>query len=172
MEVTKNHLNKKKLKVLFVCLGNICRSPLAEGIFNKLIRDADLQDNIFCDSAGTSGWHIGEQPDERAIENALTHQLQLDHKARQLSVQDLRDFDYVLAMDAKNHQDISKLDDGTEKFNYKLFHMREFEEEVVDILDVPDPYYGEENGFEEVYQILTRTLGRFLDYLIEEHNFK
>jgi protein-tyrosine phosphatase len=172
MEVTKNHLNRRKIKVLFVCLGNICRSPLAEGIFLKLVRDANLEDNIFCDSAGTSGWHTGEQPDERAIANAQLHEIVLNHKARQLSVQDLRDFDYVVSMDAANHEQISMLDDGSEKFDYKLFRMREFEEEVVEILDVPDPYYGEADGFEEVYQILVRTLGRFLDYLIEEHNFK
>ena len=100
----------KKIRVLFVCLGNICRSPLAEGIFRYKIKKKGLSGHFEVDSCGTSNYHIGDQPDHRTSENALNHGIRLSHQARQLFFEDLKKFDYLLAMDRDNLRNIKKLD--------------------------------------------------------------
>ncbi len=144
---------KKKIKVLFVCLGNICRSPMAEGAFNHLVEKAGLQDQFEVDSAGTAGYHIGNLADERMRKTALSHGIKLLSKARQIQVGDLTYYDYILAMDETNFQDIQNM------WKIKLtnlYLMRDF-----DLLgsdkNVPDPYYGGLSGFEEVFEIQLRT---------------
>jgi protein-tyrosine phosphatase len=156
------------VRVLFVCLGNICRSPLAEGIFNKAVAQRGLKHKIECDSAGTSGYHIGEPPDPRAKEVAASHGIFLRHTGRQIRAGDLSDFDYVVAMDAENYDNIRRIA-GFEKMTpSKLVMMRDFDSVGVGD-DVPDPYYGGPDGFEHVYRLLVRSCNGLLDHIIEEH---
>jgi protein-tyrosine phosphatase len=109
-------------KLLFVCLGNICRSPSAENIMNHLIQEAGLTDKIVCDSAGTSGYHVGASPDRRMSEAAIKRGIKLQGKSRQLTPSDLQQFDLILAMDRENYQDILYLDyyGGADGFDYVI----------------------------------------------------
>lgn len=155
--------------VLFVCLGNICRSPMAEGIFNDLIIKNGLQDQLACDSAGTADYHVGQLPDRRMRQTAQRHQLNLTHVGRQLNCQDLLRFDYVLAMDKSNLEDILSLPCSNQVFSRaKVMLMRNFDP-TPGTGSVPDPYYGGPDGFEEVYQLLKRCNDALLAFLREEH---
>lgn len=154
------------LNILFVCLGNICRSPLAEAIFNHQVKARGLKDALCADSAGTASYHIGENPDHRSIKVAVDHDVQISHKGRQFTYHDVEQFDYILAMDAANYQDIiHEAGDRPEG----LYLMRHFDPADKDG-DVPDPYYGGEDGFENVFQILNRSIAHFLDFLVEKHS--
>lgn len=153
----------EKIKVLFVCLGNICRSPLAEAIFKDKLKKKGLEQFFDVDSCGTSNYHIGDPPDSRTIANARKNGVAIDHCGRQFTVHDLARFDYILAMDKSNHHNILKLlkDKAHEK---KVMLMRAFDpfgkgEEV------PDPYYGGEKNFQEVFEILDRSTENFLQHL-------
>ncbi|PIQ49309.1 MAG: protein tyrosine phosphatase [Cytophagales bacterium CG12_big_fil_rev_8_21_14_0_65_40_12] len=155
-----------KVKVLFVCLGNICRSPLAEGIFTQKVIEMGLSDHFEIDSCGTSNYHIGEQPDPRTIKNALKNGVELNHQGRQFTYADFLEFDYILPMDQSNKRDIERLRPGHERAEALM--MRYF-----DPLDknanVPDPYYDEEKGFQEVFEILYRSCASLLDFLVKKH---
>lgn len=157
------------IRVLFVCLGNICRSPLAEGHFKKLIKDNNLTGKVFCDSAGTASYHLGSLPDKRTQANASGHGLALIHHARQFNTGDLHHFDYILAMDSSNLEDINYLKKAVKDSKAKIFLMRYFDPEAKNS-GVPDPYSGGPSGFEEVYQILERSATNFMNFLIKEHN--
>jgi protein-tyrosine phosphatase len=150
------------MKVLFVCLGNICRSPLAEGIFNHLLQEQNLQQKVSCDSAGTASYHIGELPDERAIKIAKQNNIKLTHKARQFNKNDFYHFDLIIAMDRNNLRDITKQMPANAKATVKL--MREFDY-LPENYDVPDPYYGDFKDFEWVYNMLLRCNQNLLDYI-------
>ncbi|VXD16592.1 low molecular weight protein-tyrosine-phosphatase [Marinoscillum sp. 108] len=154
------------LNILFVCLGNICRSPLAEAIFNQKVKERGLNQSIKADSAGTASYHIGEDPDSRSIQVAVKHGVPIVHKGRQYHFKDAATFDYILAMDASNHRDIIH---ATSDRPEGLFLMRDFDPEGQGG-DVPDPYYGGEDGFEKVFQILDRSIDAFLDFLVEKHH--
>jgi len=156
------------VSVLFVCLGNICRSPLAEGIFKQLIKEKGLEGYIKCDSAGTGSYHIGEQPDPRSVEVAQNHGIYLKHWGRQITSYDLKCFDYIIAMDESNYRNITRIH-GFDNFDKsKLKKMMNFDGEQSGI-DVPDPYYGGEDGFEKVYWMLDVACKNLLDYLVEEY---
>lgn len=157
------------IKILFVCLGNICRSPLAEGHFIELIKTHNLDKNVICDSAGTSSYHIGDLPDHRTRKNAENHGMILTHKARQFKAEDFDDFDYILVMDNSNLSNISIFKSNMKEYKAKVFKMRYFDYNFKDI-DVPDPYYMGEEGFEEVYNILERSTSNFMSFLKAEHN--
>ncbi|MDP2958671.1 MAG: low molecular weight protein-tyrosine-phosphatase [Longimicrobiales bacterium] len=135
--------------VLFVCLGNICRSPLAEGIFRHLVTDAGLEASFSIDSAGTGAWHAGEGPDPRSVEVAAAHGVELSGRARQVTPDDLRRFDVVVAMDRDNLVALKDLS-GEAHGTARLHLLRAFDPEA-DGDEVPDPYYGGPSGFEEVY---------------------
>jgi len=156
------------IRVLFVCLGNICRSPMAEGIFKDMIKEKKLEENVFCDSAGTSDWHIGEQPDPRAIENARLNGVELNHAARQFSPDDLLEFDYVLVMDHNNLAIVKDLAETYPDVNPEIFLTREFDKPQNSLV-VPDPYFGGEDGFQEVFEILIQSSRNFLEFLIQKH---
>ncbi|MDF9798314.1 protein-tyrosine phosphatase [Catalinimonas alkaloidigena] len=156
------------INVLFVCLGNICRSPMAEAVFNKLIEDNNLQDRIRCDSAGTSDYHIDEPPDSRTIEVVNAKDLSLDHKGRQFLSKDFDDFNYIIAMDEENKKNILKLEYMREPKHYQVFLMREFENDASD-LNVPDPYWSGQDGFMIVYDILQKSAQNLLAYIRKEH---
>jgi protein-tyrosine phosphatase len=157
----------RNIRVLFVCLGNICRSPLAEAIFKNKLKERGLQDQIQADSCGTSNYHIGGLPDPRTITNARSNGIEIAHFARQLCQADIREFDYVMAMDKSNYQNILKLE-ADKKFHTKVHLMRSYDP-IDKNADVPDPYHGGEKGFQEVFDILNRTMDRFIDHLESEH---
>ena len=150
------------MKILFVCLGNICRSPLAEGIMKHKIEAAGLSQKITVDSCGTANYHIGDKPDVRTRKNAMQNGVTLNHLGRQLSATNLAEFDFILAMDRSNYQNIMRLASASQHAA-KVLLIREFDSERGD--EVPDPYYGGEQGFQEVYEILDRSVDGFIDYL-------
>ena len=155
------------IKVLFVCLGNICRSPVAEGIFAKLIKEKGLNHQISCDSCGTSNYHIGGSPDGRSSENARSNGLVLNHRARQFTKEDFGNFNYILAMDAKNMADIKALENQEKNATYTLMMMRDFDE-LGKGSDVPDPYFGGSSGFQDVFDILQRSNEGLLDFVVDK----
>lgn len=155
-----------KIRVLFVCLGNICRSPLAEGIFKDKLKKTGLDKLVEADSCGTSNYHIGSQPDPRTVANAIKNGVKLDHCGRQLSEADLETFDYILAMDKSNFNNILRLP-NSHMFADKVMLMREFDP-LEKGGEVPDPYYGGEQGFQNVFDILNRTMDSFVDHLKTE----
>jgi protein-tyrosine phosphatase len=157
-------------RVLFVCLGNICRSPLAEGVFRDKVRAAGLSDRIEIDSAGTGGWHVGEPPDRRMIATARGHGVDLSaQRARQFVDTDLADFDHILAMDKSNLHDILYLDEGQD-FGQRVTLFRQWDPEP-GTYEVPDPYYGGPEGFEEVYRMVDRTAENLLQGLVAHYDF-
>ncbi|MEH1851949.1 MAG: low molecular weight protein-tyrosine-phosphatase [Nostoc sp.] len=140
-------------KLLFVCLGNICRSPSAENIMNHLIEQAGLSERILCDSAGTSSYHIGSPPDRRMSAAAATKLgIKLRGRARQFQKSDFQDFDLILAMDQENYENILTLD-RTQEYQHKVRLMCEFCSRHT-LKEVPDPYYGGEEGFNQVIDLL------------------
>ena len=149
-------------KVLFVCLGNICRSPLAEALFKKHVDENGLNDEFIIDSCGTSNYHIGDPPDRRSYANAYQNGVVVEHAGRQLTYDDLLNFDYILAMDYSNLADIQQLskDDPAEG---EIMLMREFDPDLASPQDVPDPYYGGDQGFQHVFEILDRSTSSLLD---------
>jgi protein-tyrosine phosphatase len=141
------------INVLFVCMGNICRSPAAEGILKKLIVDDNLENKISVDSAGTIGYHSGELPDERMRKHALDRGYNLDSRARQFNPKkDFEEFDYIVTMDDDNYSDIVGKDHYKIYLN-KILKMTDFYSNK-SVKEVPDPYYGGSNGFENVLDIL------------------
>ena len=142
-------------RLLFVCLGNICRSPTAEAVMRQLIEQRGLQGEIEVDSAGTGGWHVGAPPDERATAAARLRGIELTGAARQVTRVDFEEFDLLLAMDRQNLRELlAKAPPGLE---YKVRLLAD--------VDVPDPYYGEGDGFARVLDIVEVACERLLDDL-------
>jgi protein-tyrosine phosphatase len=154
-------------KILFVCLGNICRSPQAEAIFNHKIKEKGLANIYQSDSCGTSNYHIGCAPDNRTIQNSLKNGVPVYHAARQLSTQDLEDFDLILAMDENNYHHILKLSSATAQ-KHKIKLMRDFDPHEPG--DVPDPYYGGEKDFQEVFDILNRSIENLIIIISQDNS--
>ena len=152
-------------KILMVCLGNICRSPLAEGILASKLP----QDKFTVDSAGTGSWHIGRQPDSRSIAVAKKYQLDISkQKGRQFCIADFDNFDYIYVMDYSNYTDIISLTkDATQKAKVKMILDELYPDENV---DVPHPYYGISNGFEMVYQMLDEACENMAGKLKAKHH--
>lgn len=156
-----------RLKILFVCLGNICRSPLAEAIFKHKIREKGLENRVEVHSCGTANYHVGEPPDPRTIKNALKSGVVIDHLGRQLSVQDLEEYDFIIAMDKSNYANILKLENAKDH-SHKIRLMRSFDIHPAGD-EVPDPYYGDEAGFQHVFDILSHSTDSFIGYLEKEY---
>lgn len=150
-------------RILFVCLGNIIRSPLAEHAFRQAAEQAGLADRYQADSAGTAGWHTGEEPDPRMRQTAAVHGLNYTGRARQVSERDFHEYDLIVAMDSSNYRSLSELA-GSEQARKKIRLMREFDPQA-DGMDVPDPYYGGQEGFENTYQIVRRSVDGLLEAL-------
>ena len=153
--------------VLMVCLGNICRSPMAEGVFDHLLHQEGLDEHIRVDSAGTGSWHVGESPDIRSIRTAAGHGVTLTGSAQQLQSEDFRSFDYIVAMDQSNLENLEGFRDGVGG-DAALYLLREFDQEGGPGAEVPDPYYGGAGGFEEVYGMVERACRGLLDHILEE----
>ena len=139
-----------KTKVLMVCLGNICRSPLAEGILKSKVDS----EHVFVDSAGTAGYHVGHPPDERSIEVALSHGLDIStQKCRRFGPMDFEEFDHIFAMDRSNYSNIVALTSDSEHVGKVKLLLDEVD---LGISEVPDPYYGGVEGFEYVYGLIDK----------------
>jgi protein-tyrosine phosphatase len=144
---------ERRVRLLFVCLGNICRSPTAEGVMRALVAEQGLRGAIEIDSAGTGSWHVGSAPDRRATDAARARGLVLEGAARQVSRADLEYFDLLLAMDAENARELRALAED-ERQSAKVRLLREFDPASTHDLDVPDPYYGGTGGFDEVLDLV------------------
>ena len=155
------------VSVLFVCLGNICRSPLGEGVLAHRLEEEDLSSRVRVDSAGTGAWHLGEPPDPRSTEVALRHGIALRGLARRVSVEDFHEFDYIFAMDRANLQDLRHLESQVEE-GARLNLFREFDPDKDGDLDVPDPYYGGPDGFDVMFDMIDRTCAAFVEHLVSE----
>jgi protein-tyrosine phosphatase len=154
------------VRVLFVCMGNICRSPLAQGVFESVLRREGLEGEVFVDSAGTGSWHVGSPPDERAQRSAGSRGLDLStQRARQVTPDDCRDFDYVLTMDEQNYRAVSALcrEGGAGVRLFLDYAPDRFETEV------PDPYYGGSEGFEYVLDLVKEASEGLLEEIKEKH---
>ena len=153
---------QKVVKVLFVCLGNICRSPTAEAVFQTKVAEAGLSHRISTDSCGTGDWHIGKAPDSRSIQKAKERGYQLDHlRARQICQNDFLAFDYIFAMDMQNLADLNDLQEGGDVEPELFLNWSEkFKGEAV-----PDPYYGSGEGFYDVLDRVEDASNGFLNFL-------
>ena len=151
---------------MFVCLRNICRSPLAAAIFHSKVKRQHLEKIIYCESSGTANWHVGDPPDQRTIEVAEKHGIRMDHKGSQFCWQGGY-FDYIMAMDEDNVKELvaGSGDPGQKK---RIFLMRNFDN-LKSGTGVPDPYYGNRSDFEEVYHLLDECCDNFLEFLVKEH---
>ena len=151
------------IKVLFVCMGNICRSPTAEGVFTKLVKDKKLEHRFTIDSAGTHAYHIGEAPDLRSQRVAAERGVQLSHlRARKVIMGDFDEFDYLLAMDDDNYSIL--MNACPEHHRHKVRYFLDFAPELKQ-REVPDPYYGGQYGFERVLDMVEAASEGFLSHL-------
>ena len=144
--------DQKKIAVLFCCMGNICRSPMAHGVFESLVEGEKLSDIITIDSAGTHAYHAGEPPDRRAQQAALSHGVDLSYqRARRVGAEDFYQFDYILAMDLDNYRNLAAIcPDGMEgRLHLLMDFARQSQQD-----EVPDPYYGGKAGFERVFKMV------------------
>jgi protein-tyrosine phosphatase len=152
------------MRILFVCMGNICRSPTAEGVMRRLLGDAGLTDRVEVESAGTGGWHAGEPPDERAALAARRRGVELAGSARQVRPADFRRFDLLIAMDRANLRELLAIAPDEEAAE-KVRLLREFDPASSGDLDVPDPYFGGDRGFETVLDMVEAACRGLIDEL-------
>jgi protein-tyrosine phosphatase len=159
----------RSTRVLFVCLGNICRSPTAEGVMRALVSEAGMEDRVQLESAGTGAWHVGSAPDRRASEAASARGVELEGHARQVRAEDFEHYDLLLAMDGENARELRRLAPGdAERAKVRL--LREFDPASNDgpptrDLDVPDPYYGAAGGFDEVFELVHAACAGLLEQI-------
>lgn len=154
------------VKVLFVCMGNICRSPTAEGVFRHKVNQAALDTQISIDSAGTHAYHVGNPPDNRAQNAALKRQVDLsDQRARRVNVDDFTEFDYVIAMDESNRSDLLAICPAEHVGRIHLF----LDFSTCEATEVPDPYYGQGRGFEIVLNLVEDASGGLLKHIQTTH---
>jgi len=154
------------VKIMFVCLGNICRSPLAEAVFNEKVRLKGLNGKCYSESCGTAAYHIGEAPDPRSSRVARRHSIPIDHAAQQLKRSDFINYDYIVVMDDSNAKNARRIE--PKNSSATVFKLRDFDP-LDKGSDVIDPWFGAEDGFEEWYQIIDRSVVEFLHFLIEKH---
>ena len=148
-------------KVLFVCTGNICRSPTAEGVFRHMVEERGLADRVEADSAGIGSWHVGDPPDPRSTETALARGIDIrDQRARKVRPYDFEEFDLLLAMDSGHHDAMSRARPPDLLARIRLF--LEYSPDL-GIRDVPDPYYGGPGGFQQVFDLVSDALMELLE---------
>ena len=155
------------IRICFVCLGNICRSPIAESVFRHLVEEAGLDSAFEIDSAGTAGYHSGEAPDPRARAAGVRAGIRVFGRARQFTAADLARFDHVVAMDDANLRDLQELAPGAASLA-KIRLLRSFDPAAPHHAPVPDPYYGEDEGFDRVLELCRTACQQFLGELRED----
>ena len=153
----------KKISVLFVCLGNICRSPAAEAIFTSLLKKEGLTDGFIVDSAGTGSWHIGKKADSRMRIAAERRDINILSRARQITSKDFDEFNYILAMDDSNFRNIQDLKKRTASTDFASIKKIQDFRSVFNEQEVPDPYFGGDEGFDYVLNILEDSVNGFLE---------
>jgi protein-tyrosine phosphatase len=156
------------LKLCFVCLGNICRSPIGEGVMRHVLQGAGLADAVEVDSAGTAGYHAGELPDSRARAAGRRFGIEVGGRARQFKRVDFERFDYVLAMDRSNFDDLLELA-PSDAARAKIHLLRSFDESSPSGASVPDPYYGDDEDFDDVVRICLAACAPLLERLRHDH---
>ena len=159
----------KKISVLFVCLGNICRSPAAEALFIKKIKEKQIEDRFLVDSAGTGSWHVGKKSDLRMRVAAKNRKIDITSKARQISNNDFEKFKYILTMDDANYESVMNM--KNRELYSDLCEVRKIQEfaDRFHEKEVPDPYFGGEEGFDYVLDILNDSIDGFLDHIFKNH---
>lgn len=150
-------------KIVFVCLGNICRSPTAEGVFQHLVSERGLQPYFYVDSAGTSAYHIGETANSKSQKTANEHGIELRSRARRFELDDLKEFDLVVTMDRRNLKNVKSADSGSDHLD-KIVLLRDYDPAPGDG-EVPDPYYGGIDGFQNVFNVVKRSCTALLGKL-------
>jgi protein-tyrosine phosphatase len=156
------------VRVLFICMGNICRSPLAQGVFEDVLRREGLEGEVSVDSAGTGAWHVGSSPDERALSAASLRGVDISsQRARRIKPEDCRNFDYVLTMDEENYRAVAGLCRGSAVVRPFLDFATDSPETAV-----PDPYYGGPDGFEHVLDLVEEASEGLLEDIRERHLFR
>ena len=153
----------QKISVLFVCLGNICRSPAAEAIFINLLKKKGLTDGFIVDSAGTGSWHIGKKADFRMRIAAERRDINISSRARQISGEDFKKFKYILAMDNSNFRNIQDLKNRTSSADFASIKKIQSFRSLFNEVEVPDPYFGGDEGFDHVLDILEDSVSGFLE---------
>jgi len=153
----------KKISVLFVCLGNICRSPAAEAIFLRLLEKKGLNDGFIVDSAGTGSWHIGKKADSRMRIAAERRDINILSRARQITIKDFEEFNYIIAMDDSNFRNIQDLKNKTPSTDLALIKKIQDFRSVFKEQEVPDPYFGGNEGFDYVLDIFEDSVSGFLE---------
>ena len=167
-------MNKKiptmsRISVLFVCLGNICRSPTAHVVFESMVNAKGLADRIHVDSAGTGDWHLGKAPDTRSSATALERGYDMSHlKSRLVTSDDFLNFDYIIAMDSKNLADMHAMSPPNFEGIIRLILDHSQSDRYLDVREVPDPYYGGEDGFPFVVDLIEDASKGLLDTIIAE----
>ncbi|KAI9207793.1 phosphotyrosine protein phosphatase I superfamily [Polychytrium aggregatum] len=150
-----------RISVLFVCLGNICRSPMAEAVFRHTVKQKGLSAEFHIDSAGTAGYHVGDYPDSRTIQVCKAHGVSINHRGQQVSVSDFAKYDYLLCMDDSNLSNLMSIKPASSKAKVQLFGEYDPEGERI----IEDPYYGGVDGFEHNFRQVTRASLGFLQHL-------
>jgi len=156
------------VRICFVCLGNICRSPTAEAVMRHLVDQAGLHDRIAVESAGTGDWHVGDPPDRRARAVGEARGIPLSGTAAQFTAVDFARYEHVIAMDRSNRDDLLRMA-ATPAERAKVRLLRSFDASAPPDADVPDPYYGGARGFDEVFDICERACRGLLEHLRREH---
>ena len=159
----------KKYGVLLICLGNICRSPAAQAVMQRMVDERGLSDRFYIDSAGIGGWHIGDLPDKRMRVHARPRGYELTHRARRVQSSDFDDFDLIVGMDAANVDDLCSLAATVEQQN-KVVMMGDYIRQFPNYDHVPDPYYEGSEGFELVLDLLEDSCENLLNRIIEQNN--
>ena len=155
-----------KKKILFVCLGNICRSPAAEGVFKQKVKDRDLEKLFVVDSAGTGSWHVGNLADPRMRATALSRGIELTSRSRKIEKSDLYEFDHILVMDNDNLEAVKSLISGNiNHVNTKVKLILSYSKKT-HLKEVPDPYFGGQDGFDKVLDLLDDAIDGLIDSLI------
>ena len=157
------------IRVLFICLGNICRSPLAQGVFENVLRREELEEEVFVDSAGTGSWHVGHPPDERAQRSAGLRGLDISaQRARRVTPEDCQSFDYVLTMDEENYRAVAVL---CREGNAVVRPFLDYAPDHVET-KVPDPFYGGSEGFEHVLNLVEEASEGLLEDIRKRHLYR